>query len=387
MGNDILWDSANEFLKIKDSDYLFTAAKNGKAINISLRILQQDYTHIIGLDHLSDKPRLNTRNSKIKSYVFDDIISGKITLNSISTSKYFNEPFPSTYNDRTKAAYTLTERIEASKDIGYYLDNAYKGKLYKWDKRKSFIKMPDGKVKQSLINADYMFAVPSKTNANETMYIFMYEKNGDKNIKQLCIHSAFLDCLDLSQGQERPYTILSEEKVNTKTKQTTQVYTRPGSGSANIMKIRFDNNHNNTELFSLNTNGAAVLNAPRPTLGQALAALINGWADKIRANTERRRQETERKLQEADALKDELEYLRSKLIEKKEENVNLKNEIQELRSENAQLIEQNKKQLIPTAAKQTKSFAQGLEEFAKRPKGQSSPKHPAHDSSDHKHRK
>lgn len=387
MGNDILWDSANEFLKIKDSDYLFTAAKNGKAINISLRILQQDYTHIIGLDHLSDKSRLNTRNSKIKSYVFDDIISRKITLNSISTSKYFNEPFPSTYNDRTKAAYTLTERIEASKDIGYYLDNAYKGKLYKWDKRKSFIKMPDGKIKQSLINADYMLAIPSKTNAKETMYIFMYEKGCDKNTKQLCIHSAFLDCLDLSQGQERPYTILAEEKINTKTKQTTQVYTRPGLGSTNIMKVKFDNSPNNTELFGLNDNGAAVLNAPRPTLRQSLAALISSWADKIRESTERRRQETERKIQEADELKGELEHLRSELIEKKEENANLKDKIQELRSENAQLIKQSRKQPVPTAAKQTKSFAQGLEEFAKRQKGQGSPKPPAHNDSDHKHRK
>lgn len=387
MENDILWDSANEFLKIKDYNYQFTIAKNGKALDVSIRVFLQDYTHIVGLDHLSDIRGFNTRNSKVKSSIFDEIISRKTTLNSISSSKYFNEPFPSTYNDTTKSEYTLSERIEASKDIAYYLDNAYNGKLYKWDKRKSFIKMPDGKIKQSLINADYMLAIPSKTNAKETMYIFMYEKGCDKNTKQLCIHSAFLDCLDLSQGQERPYTILDEEKVNTKTKQTTQVYTRPGLGSVNIMKVKFDNSPNNTELFGLNANGAAVLNSPRPTFGQSLAALISSWADKIRESTERRHQETERKIREADELKGELEYLCSELIEKKEENANLKNEIQELRSENAQLIKQSRKQPVPTAAKQTKSFSQGLEEFAKRQKGQSSPKHPAHDSSDHKHHK
>lgn len=387
MENDILWDSANEFLKIKDYNYQFTIAKNGKALDVSIRVFLQDYTHIVGLDHLSDIRGFNTRDSKVKSSIFDEIISRKTTLNSISSSKYFNEPFPSTYNDITKSEYTLSERIEASKDIAYYLDNAYNGKLYKWDKRKSFIKMPDGKIKQSLINADYMLAIPSKTNAKETMYIFMYEKGFDKNTKQLCIHSAFLDCLDLSQGQERPYTILAEEKVNTKTKQTTQVYTRPGLGSTNIMKVKFDNSPNNTELFGLNANGAAVLNAPRPTLGQSLAALISSWADKIKESTERRRQETERKIREADELKGELEYLRSELIEKKEENANLKDEIQELRSENAQLIEKSRKQLVPTAAKQTKSFSQGLDEFAKRQKVQSSPKPPAHNNSDNKHRK
>lgn len=49
--------------------------------------------------------------------------------------------------------------------------------------------------------------------------------------------------------------------------------------------------------------------------------------------------------------------------------------------------EHEDKQLVPAAAKHTKSFAQGLDEFSKRPKGQSSPKPPEHNNSEHKRHK
>lgn len=49
--------------------------------------------------------------------------------------------------------------------------------------------------------------------------------------------------------------------------------------------------------------------------------------------------------------------------------------------------EYEEKQLVVSAARSTKSFAQGLDEFAKRPKEQSTQKLPEHNNSDHKHRK
>ena len=124
-------------------------------------------------------------------------------------------------------------------------------------------------------------------------------------------------------------------------------------------------------------------------------------------------QKNEKLQKQVDALTvniNELHRQLTEIIEKNKilnnDNVNLQSEIQRcqtiltnikkfinedpivLKEFEARHIDvQNKKLLVPTAAKQIKSFAQGLEEFAKRQKGQSPPKPPAHNNSDSKHRK
>lgn len=386
MANDILLDSAIEFQTIKDYNYRFTIAKSGKSLDISLRFLKQDYTHIVGLDHLSD--RFISKKAKYKSGVFDDIVSGQITLGSISSSKFFNAPFPSTYNIRTKAAYTLSERIEASKDIIYYLDNVDKWELYKWDKYKSYIKMPDGKIKQSLINADYMLAVPSKTNPQEKMYIFMYEKGYKNQTMQLCVHSAFPDCLDLSQGQERAYAILCAEKVNIKTKQTTVLRQRrssgnPNAGNPNIMKMTFNTPGNN--LLDLNSNGAAVLTAPRRTFGQVLTNLINRWAEKIGEGIERRRQELKSAKEEIVELKQAISE-RDEQLAQKEEQLNAKdNEIAGLKKQNvALMVDLNEKNKLIRAANPPKTLSQKIEDATKRSREKKAAAPPRPKPTDHK---
>lgn len=386
MANDILLDSATEFQTIKDYNYRFTIAKSGKSFDISLRFLKQDYTHIVGLDHLID--RFISKKAKYKSGVFDDIVSGKITLSSISSSKFFNDPFPSTYNIRTKTAYTLSERIEASRDIIYYLDNVDKWELYKWDKNKSYIKMPDGKIKQSLINADYMLAVPSKTNPKEKMYIFMYEKSGDNHTKQLCVHSAFPDCLDLSQGQERAYAILYAEKVNIKKNQTTVLRPRKGSGNPtsgnpNVMKMTF--NTPSVGQNSLNSNGAAILTAPRFTLGQALTNLINKWAEKIGEGIERRRRELKTAKEEIVELKQALSERDEQLAQKEEQLIAKDNEIVGLKKQNAALmVDLTEKNKLIRAANPIKTLSQKMNDATKRSREKKAAASPRPKLTDHK---
>lgn len=63
-------------------------------------------------------------------------------------------------------------------------------------------------------------------------------------------------------------------------------------------------------------------------------------------------------------------------------------EYSELREEYEKAEKEYKKQQrVPTSAKPTKTFSQGLDELAKRQSGQGSPKPPAHDNSDHKQHK
>lgn len=91
--------------------------------------------------------------------------------------------------------------------------------------------MPDGKTRRTNISGDYMFAIPSERNPEEKIYLFLYReaaaKKKDDMREQLYLFSAFADCLDLSRGQERPYTILQETKENAKTKQSEVLYTHP----------------------------------------------------------------------------------------------------------------------------------------------------------------
>lgn len=226
MADNILLECARKFDEISDYNYLFTIGKKQRiTINISLACARKDFTHTVGLDHLSDIKELSSKKASIKLSAFENILNNKLTYDKISSSEFFRLPFPDTYNSRTRLEYALIDRITALKDISVLLDTAYKGKFYKWNETKSYVKMPDNKIKHCSVEADYMLAVPSLNNNDENIYFFMYESKpkGD-GLKQLNIFSAFPDCLDLSQGQEHPFTILLEEKVNVKTNETTVLF-------------------------------------------------------------------------------------------------------------------------------------------------------------------
>ena len=145
-------------------------------------------------------------------------------------SQYYNKGFSLTYNSLTKSEYTLFERISTFSDISKILDLSYKGKLYKWDKRKCAAQVTNNyKIRHSSITADYMLAVPSERNKDEKIYFFMYlDKSTPQNdTLNLKIFSAFPDCVDLTQGQEHPFTILEEQKVDIRSHVSEVLYVHP----------------------------------------------------------------------------------------------------------------------------------------------------------------
>lgn len=229
--SDILFHSAKSFDNAAKYNYIFRAARSQKQFVINLNCLEEEFTHIIGLDHLQDIRILSSHSSQIKISAFQRVLSKEITFSDISKSDFFSQPFPKTYNSVTKSEYTLAERISVLQNIEKILDKAYTGKLYKWNTKSAAIKMPDGKTRRTNISGDYMFAIPSGRNPEEKIYLFLYRetaaKKKDDMREQLYLFSAFADCLDLSRGQERPYTILQETKENAKTKQSEVLYTHP----------------------------------------------------------------------------------------------------------------------------------------------------------------
>lgn len=228
--SDILCYSAKSFDNAAKYNYIFCVARSQKQFVINLNCIEDEFTHIIGLDHLRDIRILSSHNSKIKISAFQRILSEELTFSDITKSDFFSQPFPQTYNSVTKSEYTLAERISVLQDIEKTLDKAYTGKLYKWNVKSAAIKMPDGKTRSTNISGDYMLAIPSERNPDEKIYLFLYRDkkySKTKDTEQLYLFSAFADCLDLSRGQERPYAILQETKENVRTKEKEVLYTHP----------------------------------------------------------------------------------------------------------------------------------------------------------------
>lgn len=227
---DILYNSARSFDEAAKYNYILYAARSQKQLVINLNCLVDEYTHILGLDHLKDIDAFSSKNVKIKISTFEEILKKKITYLDIAKSSFFLQQFPKTYNSATKSEYTLEDRISVLEDIEHILDNAYTGKFYKWNAKNAITKMQDGRKRHTNIKGDYMLAVPSERTPDEKIYLFFYKnktaKKTDDNREQLYLFSAFADCLDLSGGQERPYTILREIKENAVTKESVTIYQR-----------------------------------------------------------------------------------------------------------------------------------------------------------------
>lgn len=201
----------------------------------------------------------------------------------------------------------------------------------------------------------------------------MYEgKSNDNNTKQLYIFSAFPDCLDLSQGQERPYTILTEERENIKTGQKDHLFVHPNyvtEENVSIPQLQKQNAKNNINQFSVAplppTGGAAVLAPSRLSVGQAVSSFFG----KIKQFFEDKTTSNRRLIKE---MQNTLSKRDEQLAAKNSEIKAKDNEIAQLKKDNIELSKQldeakrPKKEPVLTATKQTKIFSQGLDDFAKR---------------------
>ena len=229
--NDNLYLCAENFKAATDFNYYFVTGNNKRILmNLKISSFIEEFTHIVGLDHLYDiQPFSEKRYNKSKAFQY--ILSKELTEKDLFESKFYLSPILNTYNVLEKREYTIAQRIAALIDIQFYLDNAYKGRLYQWQKYNSAIPQPNGTIRKSNINADYLLIVPSKKD-KENICFFMYDashyiKNKEKDIIYLNIFSAFPEGLEIYKGQEKPYTILQEKKINVKANSEVLLYQHP----------------------------------------------------------------------------------------------------------------------------------------------------------------
>lgn len=228
---DILKKAALAFQKISDVNYEFVSSTGRKLVITSISVNKGDFTHIVGLDHLTDIWQLVSHNTKTKESVFRKILADKITYEYLSkNSANLLKKIPGTLNPYSQNEYTIADRISKVGNIDALMDSAYLGKIYKWNPNKCNVIMPNGKKRLVSIKADYLLKVPLNKDPVEYMYLFTYQENKTASQTEpikLSIFSVFADGIDLTVGQEKPYTILEEKKINIKTKEEELLFRHP----------------------------------------------------------------------------------------------------------------------------------------------------------------
>ncbi len=368
--NDIIYDLATEFFELKNYNYeLVLGTKDGKpkiSFIVDLISLSQRFTHITGLEHIDDINDFNmsdlsaNQKDKKRNQALRNVLSNNITFKTIKnmSGKFFNNStgeyftFEKTHNPTTGKPYTIIERLNSQKNIESVFNSLYKGKVLQRNPI-------DNIMGYSKISASYVLKFPT-SNHLENLYIFFEKSNSHKKGHDkksfMRINTAFTDKTDLIKNPINTYTVLKINKIRVSKQSPDEVETIfENQKFVEYMKAKSQNNTSiKTEFIKmdfvkkeLSTSGnVAVLSKPRFSFGQALANLINGWSEKIKAGVEERRQELRNAKQEITDLKEAIAKRDEQLAEKN-------NEIANLKEERAKLTDQleKQKQLVTTTAK------------------------------------
>lgn len=251
---DKLQEAAKNYQKLIDTEYLYTLGTNDKT-RVILEFIgcnTAEFTHILGLDHLQDVPALkNSKNSSAKNRIFKKICDGEITLEkNLAISKIIDNPIPMTYNPETQKEYTVRERILSLCKINDILDNVGKETLlYKWDPTKSKVMCPNGRTRKLTIQADFLLVTPGMIKGTN-YYLFSHiEKNTyPDQPTRLKIHSAFVDGVDLTQGQGKSLPILQIDKYTDKRKNVKNLYKKPNYKADEVLYQNILHNHSSLKI-------------------------------------------------------------------------------------------------------------------------------------------
>ena len=230
--DDILYEAAQSFYKTTKYNYKYILGNRKRQIILTVlsnRI--SEFTHIFGIDHLTDTPLVVGKNISQKTTIYNKILNKDIKYDDIKNSTILNKPILDSYKNITQSHYTIYERILVLKDFEKLLDKSFNGQIYKWNKNLCKV-IVNKKSRYVTIDADYVLVIQSPRDINEKIYFFLFwiNKKSNKNDEpiKLNVFSAFPDCANLIAGQQRPYTILKGYKTNTQTQENKIVYVRPG---------------------------------------------------------------------------------------------------------------------------------------------------------------
>lgn len=195
MENKVDWlrEAAKGFAKLKNIRYDLTITSAGKTMNISISFDNSHFHHIAGLHKLRDVDQLRLRRKRSTAMIFDEIMRGKISINTIKRSSFLTDNIV----ERIKLAGMLENIMDA--------DNF----LFSFDTRY-------GQARFSAIPAKYVITDAERSIA---LYVFLTENDKSSYITR----SLFRTATDYTAGQHR-FTILSKDKVNIKTQKSERLF-------------------------------------------------------------------------------------------------------------------------------------------------------------------
>ena len=187
---DKLFSCARTFENLLDVQYKIIIGRKGKAETLSILFSKWDFHHLMGLGKLKDL-RIARKN---RQQVFDDIISGRTTYQSLTASRYL----PLIENRFAPLA-----RLEALLD-----DNRL---IFRYNAKQNVY---------SLIEADYLLTSPFEGN---DVYIFVAQ--GEEQGSYYCRSFFPKKEKDYTRGQPA-YTLLYKEKIKRSTGESVIQYDR-----------------------------------------------------------------------------------------------------------------------------------------------------------------
>ena len=310
-------------------------------------------------------------------------------------------PITDSYCPRTKAEYTISDRIKLFADLEKNIELGFKneniGKFYPWDKKLKF-KIPNkDHLRDPKIEADYILILQSPYDPEEKINIFLVcsgnTNNKNKYEINLEANSIFLDGIDFSHGLSKRYFTIEAEKVTPKEHSSLNNGSNPNT--TEYMKMASNRIPSNIT----NQGGVGVIDINHQSLNrqfdfplfgkikQFFTEKIPQAFDNIKLRnelSEMSKQILKREDQLSETLneiKDNKQMLAEKenLISEKDkqikdltaENAGLKKENSQLKETVAQLSEkieafEKQKQPVLTAAKSKGSFGNNLDGFANR---------------------
>lgn len=174
---DKLQNCVKAFEKLLDVQYRIVIGRKGKSVELRIAFSKWDFHHLMGLGKLKDL-RLGKKN---RAKVFEEILSGQITYQSISKSRYL----PLIENRFVPLSY-----IEQLLD-----DNRL---IFRYNRKRNQF---------SLIEAEYLLSTPLQ---GHDIYIFIASK--DNGTSYFCRSFFPKEHMDYTEGQAI-YTLLYKEKL------------------------------------------------------------------------------------------------------------------------------------------------------------------------------
>lgn len=178
---DKLQECAKSFERLIDKKYHIIIGRKGKTIDLEITFEKINFHHLVGLHKLKDIEAISGKRAD----VFEDILSGKISIASLEKSAYFNQ---------------IINRIEPFTNLEHILDD--NRLIFKYNERANSF---------SLIKAEYLLSTPYKTNE---IYIFLDKKDNDK--QYFCRSFFPKENRDYTIGQAS-FTLLFKEKITLST--------------------------------------------------------------------------------------------------------------------------------------------------------------------------